>query len=55
LARRVSYLSTLSQGAETVLDELIKHVRLLRCSHQLDDDFSIIEARFDQDTSKKAQ
>lgn len=51
----VSYLATLSQGAETVLDELIAHVRLLRGSHQLDDDFSIIEARFDQDTSKKAQ
>jgi hypothetical protein len=42
-------------GAETVLDELIEHVRLLRGSHQLDDDFSIIEARFDHDTSKKAQ
>ncbi len=43
----VSYLATLSQGAETVMDELIEHVRLLRGSHQLDDDFSIIEARFD--------
>jgi predicted ATPase/energy-coupling factor transporter ATP-binding protein EcfA2 len=51
----VSYLTTLSQGAETVLDELIEHVRLLRGSHQLDDDFSIIEARFDHDTLKKAQ
>jgi serine phosphatase RsbU (regulator of sigma subunit) len=51
----VSYLTTLSQGAETVMDELIEHVRRLRGSHQLDDDFSIIEARFDHDTSKKAQ
>ena len=51
----VSYLATLSQGAETVMDELIEHVRLLRGSHQLDDDLSIIEARFDHDTSKKAQ
>jgi len=51
----VSYLTTLSHGAETVLDELIEHVRFLRGSHQLDDDFSIIETRFDHDTSKKAQ
>jgi len=51
----VSYLTTLSHGVETVLDELIEHVRFLRGSHQLDDDFSIIEARFDHDTSKKAQ
>ena len=43
----VNYLATLSQGAGTVMDELIEHVRLLRGSHQLDDDFSIIEARFD--------
>jgi serine phosphatase RsbU (regulator of sigma subunit) len=42
----VSYLATLSQGAETVLDELIAHVRLLRGSHQLADDFSIIESAF---------
>ena len=51
----VSYLATLSQGAGTVMDELIEHVRLLRGSPQLDDDLSIIEARFDHDTSKKAQ
>jgi len=51
----VSYLTTLSQGADTVLDELIEHVRFLRGSHQLDDDFSIIEARFNHDTSKKVQ
>ena len=50
----VSYLTTLSQGAGTVMDELIEHVRLLRGSHQLDDDLSIIEARFDNDTSKTA-
>ncbi len=43
----VSYLATLSQDAETVMDKLIEHVRLLRGSQQLDDDFSIIEARFD--------
>ncbi len=49
----VSYLTTLSQGTETVMDELIEHVRRLRGSHQLDDDFSIIEARFDRDTSKR--
>jgi sigma-B regulation protein RsbU (phosphoserine phosphatase) len=51
----VSYLATLSQGAETVMDELIEHVRLLHGSQQLDDDFSIIEARFDRETSKRAQ
>ena len=28
-------------------DKLIEHVRLLGGSQQLDDDFSIIEARFD--------
>jgi serine phosphatase RsbU (regulator of sigma subunit)/energy-coupling factor transporter ATP-binding protein EcfA2 len=43
----VNYLATLSQGTETVMDKLIEHVRRLRGSHQLDDDFSIIEARFD--------
>jgi serine phosphatase RsbU (regulator of sigma subunit) len=43
----VSHLSTLSQGDETVMDRLLEHVRFLRGSHQLDDDFSIIEARFD--------
>lgn len=43
----VSHLSTLSQGDETVMDRLLEHVRLLRGSHQLDDDFSIIEVRFD--------
>ena len=32
------------------MDELIEHVRLLRGSPQLDDDLSIIEARFDHDT-----
>jgi predicted ATPase/energy-coupling factor transporter ATP-binding protein EcfA2 len=51
----VSYLATLSQGAETVLDKLIEHVRVLRGSRQFEDDFSIIEARFDHDTPKKAQ
>ena len=51
----VSYLATLSRGAETVLDKLIEHVRLLRGSHQLEDDLSIIEVRFDHDPSKKAQ
>ena len=43
----VSYLATLSRSAETVMDELIEHVRFLRGSHQLDDDLSIIEARFE--------
>ena len=51
----VSYLATLSQSAASVMDELIEHVRLLHGSQQLDDDFSIIEARFDHDPSKKAQ
>jgi len=45
----------LSQGAETVMDELIEHVRLLRGSPQLDDDLSIIEARFDLDKLIEAQ
>ena len=39
----VSYLATLSQS-ETVMDELIEHVRLPWLA-QLDDDLSIIEAR----------
>jgi hypothetical protein len=29
----VSYLATLSQGAETVMDKLIEHVRLPRGSY----------------------
>ena len=45
----VSYLGTLNQGEETVMDKLIEHVRRLRGSNQLDDDFSIIEARFGAD------
>jgi serine phosphatase RsbU (regulator of sigma subunit) len=47
----ISCLTTLSQRAETVMDELLKHARNLRGSHQLDDDFSIIEARFDHDAA----
>ena len=32
---------------EVVIDKLLDHVHLLRGSPQLDDDFSVIEARFD--------
>ncbi|MEA3208041.1 MAG: hypothetical protein QOE70_1098 [Chthoniobacter sp.] len=41
----VSHLATLWQGAGTLMDELLAQARELRGSHQLDDDFSIIEAR----------
>jgi sigma-B regulation protein RsbU (phosphoserine phosphatase) len=42
----MSYLAGLNVGAGTVMDEILQHVRHLRGSQQLDDDFSIIEARF---------
>ena len=41
------YLADLNRSAGTVMDELLAHVRHLHGSQQLDDDFSIIEARFD--------
>ena len=42
----ISHLATMSQGAGVLMDELLQHARQLRGSQQLDDDFSIIEARF---------
>jgi predicted ATPase/energy-coupling factor transporter ATP-binding protein EcfA2 len=41
----IEHLVTLSQCNENVMDALLAHVRELRGSTQLDDDFSIIEAR----------
>ena len=44
----VSYLATLSQGAETVMDELIEHARLLRGSPQLDNQKRHNKTAFEQ-------
>jgi tetratricopeptide (TPR) repeat protein len=41
------YLAAVDRGATSVMDELLAHVRHLRGSQQLDDDFSIIETRFE--------
>jgi hypothetical protein len=35
------------------MDKLIEHVRSLRGSHQLADDFSIIEVRFNTDRASQ--
>jgi serine phosphatase RsbU (regulator of sigma subunit) len=43
----ISHLAILSQREGILMDELLKHSRRLRGSQQLDDDFSIIEARFE--------
>ena len=42
----ISLLTSLNQWTGSIMDELLWHVRQLRGSHQLDDDFSIIDARF---------
>jgi serine phosphatase RsbU (regulator of sigma subunit) len=41
----ISHLTSLSPRAETLMDELLAQAKERRGSHQLDDDFSIIEAR----------
>lgn len=43
----ISYLSTISDRAGLLMDELLTRARTLRGSEQLEDDFSIIEARFE--------
>jgi serine phosphatase RsbU (regulator of sigma subunit) len=49
LSACTGHLATLHAGKsadERLMDDLLAHVRHLRGSTQLDDDFSIIEARF---------
>ena len=43
----VAYLAALGQQEGSLIDKLLDHVHLLRGSARLDDDFSVIEARFD--------
>ncbi|HEY5707577.1 MAG TPA: SpoIIE family protein phosphatase [Terrimicrobiaceae bacterium] len=42
----IAYLSDLAEQPGTLMDDLLDHVYRLRGSPRLDDDFSIIEARF---------
>lgn len=42
----IAYLSTLTEQQGTLMDQLRDHVHHLRGTPRLDDDFSIIEARF---------
>jgi serine phosphatase RsbU (regulator of sigma subunit) len=42
----IAHLATLADRGENLMDQLLGHVYKLRGSPQLDDDFSIIEARF---------
>ncbi|WP_211325418.1 SpoIIE family protein phosphatase [Roseimicrobium gellanilyticum] len=44
----INYLSSISGRADLLMDELLAQARTLRGSLQLEDDFSIIEARFGQ-------
>jgi predicted ATPase len=46
LADCIAYLAVLNEREGSIMDELLNHVRHLRGSPCLDDDFSIIEARF---------
>jgi phosphoserine phosphatase RsbU/P len=46
LADCISHLAVLNEREGSIMDELLNHVRHLRGSPRLDDDFSIIEARF---------
>jgi serine phosphatase RsbU (regulator of sigma subunit) len=43
----ISYLSTVSGQSGLLMDDLLAQARTLRGSQQLEDDFSIIEARFE--------
>ena len=47
LPRCMGYLAATNHGAGNIMDNVLAHVRHLRGSQQLDDDFSFIEARFD--------
>jgi predicted ATPase len=42
----IAYLGALSEQSGSLMDELLRHVHQLRGSPRLDDDFSVIEARF---------
>ena len=44
----IDYLRTFADRREILMDELVEHVYHLRGSPRLDDDFSIIEAKFGQ-------
>lgn len=46
LAQCIEYLGERSSRGGNLMDDLLSHVRDLHGSHQLDDDFSIIEASF---------
>ncbi len=43
----IAHLAAQSQNGESLMDPLLAHARHLRGSAQLDDDFSVIEARFE--------
>jgi serine phosphatase RsbU (regulator of sigma subunit) len=43
----IGFLAASADLPGNLMDELVQHVYQLRGSHRLDDDFSIIEARFD--------
>ena len=42
----IAYLAAFADQQGSLMDELVQHVYELRGSHRLEDDFSIIEARF---------
>ena len=42
----IAYLAASADQQGNLMDELVQHVYELRGSHRLEDDFSIIEARF---------
>ena len=46
LAGCIAHLAVVGQREGSLMDELLNHVRHVRGSPHLDDDFSIIEARF---------
>ncbi len=48
----VALLASISRGGQSVMDELLQHARTLRGSQHLDDDFSIIEVRFERPASE---
>ena len=48
----IDYLAVQSSRGGTLMDELLAHVRKLRGSQELDDDFSIVEACFRQNVAR---
>ena len=46
LAECIAYLPTIAKEEGNLMDKLLNHIQRLRGSPQLNDDFSIIEARF---------